>query len=495
MNRARFARFGALAIVRASWGLEFDLGPSAPPFEVTNDVAVVSVRGPITHHKEWCFDSYDSIQERVSAALGSSAKSLLLEFDSPGGDVAGCYETARRIRSMAAKAGKPVYALANGMMASGAYALACAADYIACPGTSFVGSIGVIEMLVDSVQADRAFGLNFAVIGSGEHKADGNPHTELKESVLVEAKHRVDSLALMFFELVAESRKKIGVEDVRAFQARVFHGNEAVAAGLADGVETKEELLAMVATGQTRPIAAAEGSAMAWKSDMYKAAAEGDEDAKRAVAALNDDDGGDDKKPKGDGDDDAKADGDGDGDADKAAKADGDGGDDDAKAKAAKADGDGGDDDAKKAKAAKADGDGGDDDAKAVAKNEARGWAQIEAQIITRKLSAEHAEIIRSATTVSQAKKMLELIKPPRGNPAAAASVTGTRGQGTGASGPLVSAELASHIDRKMGISASVVGGGTKREGNTLELGMMTPEKARARLAELEGELGTKGGV
>ena len=210
MRRARFTKHGMLAIARNAWGAEFSVALDAPePFEVYGSVAVVQVCGPITNHDEGWFDSYDAIKQRLGAALASPASSVVLEFDSPGGDCAGCYETSRQLRAMAKKAGKKLYAVSSGLMASAAYALACAADFIACPETSFCGSIGVIEMLVDQVQADRAYGLNFAVIASGDHKADGNPHTALDLSTLTEATARVKSLADGFFALVAESRPSL----------------------------------------------------------------------------------------------------------------------------------------------------------------------------------------------------------------------------------------------------------------------------------------------
>ncbi len=292
-RHARFLKQGLLAIRRSAWGLEFLFDDVKPePFKMSGETAIVSISGPLTHHAEWFCDSYDAIKERVAAAMASSAKSVVLEIDSPGGDVAGCFETSRELRAMAEAAGKPLYAIADGICASAAYSLACAAEFIACPETSFVGSVGVIEVLMDHVAADKAFGLNVAVVASGEHKADGHPCTPLTEGALIESQKRVDSLAEAFFGWVGDARGS-SADAVRALEARVFHGNDAVSAGLADRVMSKEQLLAMVAGGsissdeEKRPTA--EGGPMGWKDDMRKAAEDGDEEAKKALAALDDD--------------------------------------------------------------------------------------------------------------------------------------------------------------------------------------------------------------
>jgi ClpP class serine protease len=280
---------GLLAIRRSAWGLEFLFDDVKPePFKMVGETAVVSICGPLTHHAEWFCDSYDAIKERVRAAFDSAAKSVVLEIDSPGGDVSGVFETSRELRAMAEASGKPLYAIADGICASAAYSLACAAEFIACPETSFVGSIGVIEVLMDHVAADKAFGLNVAVIASGEHKADGHPCTPLTEGALIESQKRVDSLAEGFFAWVADARGS-SADAVRGLEAKVFHGNDAVAAGLADRVMSKEQLLGMISSGETRP-SAAEGSEMGWKDDMKKAAEDGDEEAKKALAALEEDD-------------------------------------------------------------------------------------------------------------------------------------------------------------------------------------------------------------
>jgi ClpP class serine protease len=115
--------------------------------------------------------------------------------------------------------------------------VACAADRIFVPRTAEVGSIGVVAVHVDESQADAMAGRKFTFIHAGEHKVDGNPHEPLSPDVVTEVQADVDALYEQFVGLVAGLR---GMEPgvVRATQARVYRGQDAVSAGLAEAVGT-----------------------------------------------------------------------------------------------------------------------------------------------------------------------------------------------------------------------------------------------------------------
>jgi ClpP class serine protease len=184
VKRYRFERSGLLAIhasaigiefAASPWGIEFD-APRPAPFEQHGSMAVVTIRGPLTHHADWWCDSYDSIKERCAAAFASSATKVALRIASPGGDTSGCFETALELRAMVTKSGKELYAFGDGMATSAAYALACAADAIIAPAETLVGSIGVISGIFSLAESNKKEGLAVEVITSGDRKADGNPN-------------------------------------------------------------------------------------------------------------------------------------------------------------------------------------------------------------------------------------------------------------------------------------------------------------------------------
>lgn len=515
-HRAKFEKRGLLAMRADLWGMLFEVAEPGEPFELRGDVAIVTIDGPLTHHAEWFWDSYDGIRERFEEACASPAGTVLLRINSPGGDVSGCYETSRALRSMAAAAGKRLVAFADGTAASAAYALACSAEAIYVSETSAVGSIGCICTIVDEVELDKKIGLNFAVISSGARKADGNPHVAISDDARASYQSQVDSLADLFFALVASSRP-MGAAAAKALEAGVFFGAHAVQLGLADEVRTFDELLALLASGQASASAAEDS--MGWKDAMKQAADAGDADAKKCLDALGADDGG------GGGDDGGGSDGGGggagaDGDA-KKSKADDGGGDDDSGG------GTGADGDAKKSKADDGgggdDGSGGgtgasgDDDDVGTKKGKAASRlpkknATLEQRIaaieegqerarllatrpdLTRdpvmrgKLEAAPLDVVRwqvenAPRAVAPAPKPTQPQRAPSSH-LGAITPPATRGKGNG-SGDSISKHEASFIDRHMGIQTA--GGGVKSERTSLELGFMTPEQARERLKELEG--------
>lgn len=302
MKRYRFERRGVLALAASAWGQEFDAA-QAPAVAQEGPVAVVTIRGPLTQHSDWFCDSYDAIKARVGAALASPAAKVALRITSPGGDVAGCFEAAAEIRAMAAAAGKPLHAYADGQASSAAYALACAADTIHLSSETLVGSVGVIAGTIDCTAADAQMGVKFHLFTSGARKADGNPHLQMSEEAAAEIQRQVDEFGELFCAHVA-ARRGVSVEHVRGMEARQYSGQTAVEKRLADGVTTWSGFLAMVARGGAGGAAAKESRVE--YEEMVKALralAEGDDEeqakkAKAALVALGEEEAEDDEEPK-----------------------------------------------------------------------------------------------------------------------------------------------------------------------------------------------------
>ncbi len=322
MTGRRYAPPGILALAPMAFGGIFEA--SAPPaLELRDGFAIVRVRGPLMHHPEWGFDSYEGIRGRVAEALEATPRAVILALDSPGGLMSGCLETARELRAMATAAGVPLVAYVDGQATSAAYALACAAERISAPATAIVGSIGVIDSLVDATAQDAMYGLRFQLVTSGARKADGNPHAPISDEAVAAAKARVDALAGIFAEWVAETRP-LTVDEVRALEASITHGAEAEGLGLVDDVSSMDELLASLAGGQIAGAAErtkAEGTTMPTEYEegvsKLRKAAEGDDEnakaARRMLAALEDGDEkaeGDEEAPEEPKDGDEKAEGD-----------------------------------------------------------------------------------------------------------------------------------------------------------------------------------------
>lgn len=287
----RFEPRGFLALNPKALSISFEQS-----LEIANvirdNVATVAIRGPLMHHEDFCFDSYEAIVKRVSAAIETRPRAIVLAIDSPGGLVAGMLDTAATIRGLCAAARVPLVAHVQGDAASAAYALACSASKIVVSGTGLVGSIGVIDTLVDLTQRDALTGVSVKLITSGARKADGNPHAPTTDAAVAVAQQKVDYLAEQFFAFVAASRG-LSPDAVRGLEAAMLTGANAVGAKLADEVGTIEDVIGSI-TGKAAAQATTEGpTTMATYKEAIEAlrkSAEGEgeeaESAKKMLAAL-----------------------------------------------------------------------------------------------------------------------------------------------------------------------------------------------------------------
>lgn len=296
----RYDRQGALALQRSAF---FDLFLEAEDTanEQRAEATIVTIRGPLEHHAGWWCDSYEAILERVDVACRAPAPVVLLRIDSPGGQVAGCFDTARQIQARARAAGKRLVAYVDGCACSAGYALASTAERIYASSTAFVGSIGVLITRVDVSARDAAEGYRYALVASGARKTDGNAHLALSEDELANMARECESLAALFFEAVATLRPQLTVDALRALDAGVFHGPDALAAGLVDQLASFDEALAALSGGTMADDQDQETERTAGPLDeareALERAAEGEgeeaERARRALQVLNGDaDGG-----------------------------------------------------------------------------------------------------------------------------------------------------------------------------------------------------------
>jgi len=185
--------------------------------------------------------SYNEIAAMLDAAVADPMVSgILLDIDSPGGEASGSFELARRVREAATI--KPVWAVANDAAYSAAYAIAASAQRLFVTETGGVGSIGVIALHIDQSIKDANDGYRYTAITAGAHKNDYSPHEPLSDAAKSELQSEVDRLYAIFTEHVAAMRG-LDLDAVRATEAGLFFGANAVVQGLADGIQTLDATL------------------------------------------------------------------------------------------------------------------------------------------------------------------------------------------------------------------------------------------------------------
>jgi signal peptide peptidase SppA len=186
--------------------------------------------------------SYGGIAQEIDAALADpQVQGILLDIDSPGGEASGSFELARQIRHAATQ--KPVWAVANDAAYSAAYALAASAQRLIVTETGGVGSIGVIALHIDQSAKDAQEGYRYTAVTAGAHKNDFSPHHPLSDEAKAELQAEVDRLYGLFVEHVTAMRS-LNADAVRATEAGLYFGANAITAGLADAVSSFETALA-----------------------------------------------------------------------------------------------------------------------------------------------------------------------------------------------------------------------------------------------------------
>jgi len=136
-----------------------------------------------------------------------------------------------------------VWAIANDAAFSAAYAIAASAERLIVTETGGVGSIGVIALHLDQSVKDANDGYRFTAITAGRHKNDFSPHEPLADSARSELQAEVDRLYGLFVSHVSAMRGQ-PEDTVRATEAGLYFGPNALHAGLADTVGTLESTLA-----------------------------------------------------------------------------------------------------------------------------------------------------------------------------------------------------------------------------------------------------------
>lgn len=211
------------------------------PFAVVDGIAVIEIAGTLVHRGAWIgqssgLTSYEGIAAQLQAALADPAiRGIALDIDSFGGEVAGAFDLADRIR--AARTQKPIHAFVADHALSAAYALASQADRIILPRTGAVGSIGVVAMHSNMSGALDQKGIAVTLIHAGARKVDANPYQPLPEAVRDRIAGELEELRQLFAETVAEGRgRRLDTSQALGTEAAVFRGEAAVFAGLADEV-------------------------------------------------------------------------------------------------------------------------------------------------------------------------------------------------------------------------------------------------------------------
>lgn len=218
-----------------------ELSPQATPELVTiiGKVAIVDVAGVILNKpseiEEYLFGAFSlrKFKSAIASLRNNEAiETIILNIDSPGGEVTGVMEAGELLAEVAEE--KNLVAFSDGMICSAAYWLASQADQILASPSSTVGSIGVYTFHIDQSQALQNEGIKLEVFKAGRNKAMGLGGTALTDEQRAILQADVDKIYTQFTEAVLSKRDL----DSETMQGLAYDGEQSMELGLIDDLES-----------------------------------------------------------------------------------------------------------------------------------------------------------------------------------------------------------------------------------------------------------------
>jgi signal peptide peptidase SppA len=212
---------------------------------VEDGIGVVAIEGPILRKPDlfarifFGATSSEEIGDAIREAAGrDDIKAVFLNIDSPGGTVAGTPELANAVAALDKK--KPVYAFSSGLMCSAAYWVASQARAIYATPSAQVGSIGVVQAVIDNSAALDKAGIKVEVFSVGKYKAMGAPGTPLTDDQRELISSNLAEIAGEFHAAVLAKGRAIPAE---AMEGQTFSGKQAQRHNLAGMVTGRADAM------------------------------------------------------------------------------------------------------------------------------------------------------------------------------------------------------------------------------------------------------------
>ena len=181
-------------------------------------------------------DIVSSILRKIRTAKNdSNVKAIILEVDSPGGEITAVNEIYHALCGFReSDKNRKIIVFIQNIAASGGYYIAMASDWIIAEPTSVLGSIGVIIQTLNWKALSEKIGVSDVTIKSGQNKDLLNPFREVAPEQLDFLQDIVNSLYKRFVRIVQNNRK-MNIELLQPLaDGRVFTSKQALNLKLID---------------------------------------------------------------------------------------------------------------------------------------------------------------------------------------------------------------------------------------------------------------------
>ncbi len=207
--------------------------------DFSDKVVFIPLKGTIVSSSSDGF--FDEQQVTSSGAIkyldraknDNTIKAIILEINSPGGEVLASREIVEAVK----KIDKPVVAWIRDTGASGAYWVASASDAIVADELSVTGSIGVLGSYLQYEKLMDKYGVKYERLIGGRYKDLGSSYKSLSAEERAILQKKIDAIHKIFSDDVSKNRKK----DLSKYATgEFFLGFEAKEIGLVDYLGGKE---------------------------------------------------------------------------------------------------------------------------------------------------------------------------------------------------------------------------------------------------------------
>jgi len=235
--------------------------------EIRNGIAILGVEGPIFRYANLFTElsgatSIEMLSRDFHAALDArNVQQILLDINSPGGQIDGVQEFADQVREGAKV--KPVTAYIGNLAASAGYWIAAAAPRVSAAESALIGSVGVVAAITDNRMAQERQGVKrYEIVSSQSPYKRPDVATAEGQAQIQEV---VDALADIFIGRLAGFRSVTADQVTSNFgKGKTIIARAAVGAGMIDDVVSFEPLVERLAAEPharpTAPISIAGGT-------------------------------------------------------------------------------------------------------------------------------------------------------------------------------------------------------------------------------------------
>jgi len=221
-------------------------------YSLNDGVATIEMRGTLVRTGSWVsalskLASYSATKAMIADAIADDeVEQIALIVDSGGGEATGVADLSDLIRE--ARTQKPIHCFVDGACCSACYWIASSCTSITISQDSRIGSIGAVMALKQLTEAADKQGIKVHLFFAGSAKVDGHPFSDFSDESKERLQNSIDSIYSLFVKSVALDGR-LNEEAVRATEARVYMGQDAVNIGLADSVGKLDNFLISLKEG------------------------------------------------------------------------------------------------------------------------------------------------------------------------------------------------------------------------------------------------------